>query len=81
MRYVFTVDSGSNVRVFSMEAALALFQSVGASNLTIVGVSGSSTRADLMGHVVLKIQDPASSQVYHVDLGPAHGMRGCPLNL
>ena len=80
-RFVFTFDSGSNVHVFTLDTALALFSRIGSSNLTVVGVSGSSTRADLLGHVVLSIQDPASGTVYHVDLGPAHGMRGCPLNL
>ena len=80
-RLAFTLDTGSNVHVFNLDTALALFSQLGSSNLTVVGVSGSSTRADVMGHVVLRIQDPASGTVYHVDLGPAHGMRGCPLNL
>jgi mevalonate pyrophosphate decarboxylase len=62
-RFTFTFDSGSNVHVFSLADALALFTHTGASNLTIVGVSGNATRADLMGHVVASFEDPSSGSV------------------
>jgi len=75
-----TFDSGSDVHVLTVEAAQTLFASLSPSELRIVGVSGSPTRADLKGHLVVMAESPDGSQ-HHIDLGLAHAMRACPLNL
>ena len=75
-----TFDSGSDVHVLTVEAAQTLFASLSASELRIVGVSGSPTRADLKGHLVVMVESPDGAQ-HHIDLGLAHAMRACPLNL
>ena len=38
-------------------------------------------RADLMGHLIIAVLDPATDQRYHIDLGLSHGMASCPMNL
>ena len=82
--FVFTIDSGSTVHVLTLEAAEQLLSSKGPSRLQVVGVSGKSTRADVCGHLLICVRDPskdAESANYIIDLGVAHGMRDCPLNI
>jgi len=80
-KFIFTFDSGSDVHVLTLEAAMALFTSKKLSTLRVVGVSGESTRADTKGRLVIKVEDPKSLESYHIDLGEAHGMKACPMNL
>ena len=79
--FTFTFDSGANVRLLSLKATMALFANSRVATLRITGISGTSTKADLAGHLVIRVQDPASGQVYFVDLGKAYGMKSVPLNL
>ena len=79
--FTFTFDSGANVHLLSLEAAMALFANSRVATLRITGISGTSTKADLVGHLIIRVQDPASGQVYFVDLGKAYGMKSVPLNL
>ena len=61
--------------------ALKLLLSPVPSNLELVGVSGDSIRADVMGRLFVALRDPATGCIYHVDFGVAHGLDGCPLNI
>ena len=79
--FTFTFDSGANVHLLSLEAAMALFANSRVATLRITGISGTSTKADLVGHLIIRVQDPVSGQVYFVDLGKAYGMKSVPLNL
>ena len=49
--------------------------------MRVLGVSGSAAHADSMGHLVIAVLDPSSGISYHIDLGLAHGMASCPMNL
>jgi hypothetical protein len=80
MPFLFTIDSGSTVHVLTLKAALDLLSAQRPSDLKIVGVSGACTRADLMGHLVICVRDAVGKE-YVIDLGVAHGMRDCPLNI
>ena len=51
------------------------------SNLELVGVSGDSIRANVMGHLFVALRDPTTGCIYHVDFGIAHDLDGCPLNI
>jgi hypothetical protein len=75
-----TFDSASDTHLLSLEAAEALLTEKKESNLRILGVSGSTTRAELAGHLILEVEAPDKT-TYHVDLGLAHGMSTCPMNL
>jgi hypothetical protein len=77
----FTFDSGSSHHILSFAAALLLFRDPKKSSLRVLGVSGQHTEADLEGHVVLSLEDPSTGEKYLVDLGMAHSMRECPVNL
>ena len=79
--FTFTFDSGANVHLLSLKAAMALFANSRVATLRITGISGTSTKADLVGHLIIRVQDPASGHVYFVDLGKAYGMKSVPLNL
>ena len=80
-KFIFTFDSASEIHVLTLEAAMQLFTAQQVSNLRIIGVSGSSTKADLMGHLVIAVEDPSSGVRHHIDLGVSHGMNSCPMNL
>ena len=75
-----TFDTGADTHVWSMKDALLLFTEQQASSLTIVGVDNAPTRADLAGHLLIAVEAPDGSR-YTLDLGPAHAMSLCPLNL
>ena len=80
----FTIDSGSTVHILTLAAAQQLLHAKEPSRLQVVGVSGKSTRADVCGHLLTCVRDSAldSKNVnYVIDLGIAHGMRDCPLNI
>ena len=79
--FTFTIDSASEIHLLKLEDALQLFASLRQSDLQVIGVSGASKRADVQGHLIMAVRDPRTGMVYHVDLGLAHGMAGCPLNL
>ena len=79
--FTFTIDSGSTVHVLTLEAAQQLLHWKERSHLQIVGVSGSSSRADVCGHLLICVRDPHSGAQYLIDLGIAHGMKDCPLNI
>ena len=74
-QFTFTFDSASEVHLLTLEAATQFFSAHQASNLRILGVSGTATRADLMGHLIIAVEDPTSGVRYHIDLGLAHGMK------
>ena len=80
-QFTFTFDSASEVHLLTLEAATQFFSAHQASNLRILGVSGTATRADLMGHLIIAVEDPTSGVKYHIDLGQSHGMKSCPMNL
>ncbi len=79
--FTFTLDSASSVHILSGKAARALLQNPVPSNLIVMGVSGESVPADLMGHLIIAFMDPSSGHVNYVDFGLSHGLDGCPLNL
>ena len=79
--FTFTIDSGSTVHVLTLKAAQQLLHWKEPSHLQIVGVSGSSSRADVCGHLLICVRDPTSGAEYLIDLGIAHGMKDCPLNI
>jgi hypothetical protein len=81
--FTFTIDSGSTVHILTLAAAQQLLHAKEPSRLQVVGVSGKSTRADVCGHLLICVRDSAldSNVNYVIDLGIAHGMRDCPLNI
>ena len=82
--FTFTIDSGSTVHILTLEAAQQLLHSKEPSRLQVVGVSGKSTRADVCGHLLICVRDSTLASAntnYVIDLGIAHGMRDCPLNI
>lgn len=74
------IDSGADVHVLSYKDAMKLFQEIRASHLKVVGVNGASTTADVQGRLVITVEGN-SGKLHRFDLGTAHGMRGCPMNL
>jgi hypothetical protein len=70
--FTFTIDSGSTGHVLTLEAAQQLLHWKERSHLQIVGVSGSSSRADVCGHLLICVRDPHSGVQYLI--GPWH----CP---
>jgi len=80
-KFHMTFDSGADTHVLSLEAAHALFESKKLSNLRIIGVSGTPTPAAIMGNLIIRVQDPISLEHFVIDLGVAHAMDNCPLNL
>ena len=60
--------------------AQRLFTEQQAPSLKIVGVDNLPTRADLAGHRLITVQAPDGSR-YVLDLGLAHAMNSCPMNL
>ena len=79
--FEFLFDSGSDHHVLSLAAAQALFRDKQPSTLRVLGVSGQHTDAELQGHLILAIIDVTTGDKYRVDLGDAHGMQACPVNL
>jgi hypothetical protein len=75
-----TIDSGADVHVLSYDDAMKLFQEIQASRLKVVGVNGASTTADVQGQLIITVEGN-SGTLHRFDLGTAHGMRGCPMNL
>ena len=75
-----TLDSGSEVHLFTYEAAMQLFTTLGISKLRVVGINGVPKSADVEGKFILTLKGP-SGNLFRVDLGSAHGMKGCPMNL
>jgi hypothetical protein len=75
-KFLFTFDSGSEIHYLTLEAAKQVFRNKGLSNLLVQGVSGEITKADLRGHLVLKLYDPDTQETHYVDLGEAHGYCG-----
>ena len=57
--FLFTIDSGSTVHVLTLQAASDLLSAQRPSDLKIVGVSATCTRADLMGHQIICVRDSA----------------------
>ncbi len=80
-KFLFTFDSGSEIQYLTLEAAKQVFRNTGLSNLLVQGVSGEFTKADLRGHLVLKLYDPDTQETHYVDLGEAHAAASCPMNL
>ena len=76
-RFQFTFDSASEIHLLTLPAATALFSNKQVSNLRVLGVSGVSTCADLMGHLIIAVLDPVTDLRYHIDLGLSHGMASC----
>ena len=79
--FQFTLDSASQVHVLTGKDALKLLLSPVPSNLELVGVSGDSIHANVMGRLFVALRDPTTGCIYHVDFGVAHGLDGCPLNI
>ena len=79
--YEFLFDSGSDHHILTLEAAIALFRDKHPSHLRVMGVSGQHTSAELQGHLIIAVEDSSTGETYRIDLGEAHGMRECPVNL
>ena len=78
--FVFTLDSGSETHLITLEDAAKLFGDTGVSNLKVIGVNGSS-RAEFKGKLIIRVQNQESGEVYLLDLGYGHAMRELPDNL
>ena len=59
---------------------MQLFTTLGISKLRVVGINGVPKSADVEGKFILTLKGP-SGNLFRVDLGSAHGMKGCPMNL
>ena len=59
---------------------MKLFRDLQISKMDIVGVNGKTTRADRRGSLVVVVKDPQGTE-YTLDLGTAHAMESCPVNL
>ena len=64
-----TFDSGADTHVLSLAAAHALFDHKKLSNLRIIGVGGNPLPADMMGNLIICVQDPRSLERFVIDLG------------
>ena len=80
-KFSMTFDSGADTHVLSLAAAHALFEKKTVSNLRIIGVCGNPLPANMMGKLIITVQDPASLERFTIDLGVAHAMDNCPMNL
>ena len=80
-KFLFTFGSGSDTHLLTLEAALQLFTSQQISNLRVIGVSGKAQNAELMGDLTIAVVDPVTALRYDINLGRAHAMGGCPMNL
>ena len=78
--FVFTLDSGSETHLITLNDAEKLFGAKGVSNLKVIGVNGSS-RAEFKGKLIIRVQNQESGEVYLLDLGYGHAMRELPDNL
>ena len=79
----YTIDSGSQIHLLTLEAARSHFIEQRISNLRVLGVlgvSGVASAADLAGRLILAVEAPKGISD-HLDLGVAHGMTSCPMNL
>jgi hypothetical protein len=74
------VDSGANCHILTYEDALKLLADMSESNLRVLGVNGSTTRAVVKGQLFVDLVG-SSGRKYLLDLGTAHGMKDCPMNL
>ena len=74
------IDSGANCHVLSYKAALKLLRDATESYLKVIGVNGSTSSADIQGSLIVDLVG-SSGQKYQLDLGTAHGMKDCPVNL
>lgn len=74
------IDSGANCHILSYDAALKLLDDAVESHLRVLGVNGSATRADVQGRLLVDLVG-SSGRKYRLDLGTAHGMKKCPMNL
>ena len=74
------LDSGADAHIWTLADAEQLFSSQGISNLQVIGVNGVPVRADLAGHLVVVTEAPTGER-FQIDLGRAHAMRACPMNL
>ena len=74
------IDSGANCHILTYEAAMKLLRDQSESNLRVIGVNGDSTAADVQGRLLVKLKG-SSGREYLLDLGTAHGMKNCPVNL
>jgi len=80
-KFSMTFDSGADTHVLSLAAAHALFEKKTVSNLRIIGVCGNPLPANMMGKLIITVQDPKSLERFTIDLGVAHAMDNCPMNL
>ena len=65
-----TLDSASNIHLFTLKAASEFFSEKQISQLDVMGVSGRTTRAGLQGHLIIAVQAPDGTR-YDLDLGLA----------
>ena len=80
-KFSMTFDSGADTHVLSIAAAHALFEQKQASSPRVIGVCGTPQPAALMGKLVIEVQDSVTSERFVIDLGVAHAMDNCPMNL
>ena len=62
-----TLDSGSDIHLLTLDAAQKLFRNSERSQLSVLGVSGQSLRADLQGHLVIYVEASDGTR-YALDL-------------
>ena len=74
------IDSGATEHVLTLPAAIALFSGKKPSKLSIIGVKGKKTRADMQGRLIIRVSDEEQGS-HLIDLGTGHALTSCPLNL
>ena len=74
------IDSGADLHIWNLQDAMKLFSDLQISKLDVIGVNGKTTRADRQGSLVVVLNGPEGNE-YNLDLGTAHAMKSCPVNL
>ena len=74
------IDSGADTPIWNLKGAMKMFSNLQISKLEIIGVNGTTTRADRQGTLVVCLKSPLGTE-FNLDLGTAHAMESCPVNL
>ena len=73
------VDSGSNIHLPKMDAALKLLRERRATQVRLLGVANHSVSAGFSGQLRLSLSD-TSGHVYNTGMGAAFAMEKVPMN-
>ena len=74
------IVSGADVQILTLKGALKLIRDLQLSTLEVIGVNGATTRSDRQGTLIVYLKGPQVTE-YNLDLGTAHAMKSCPVNL